>query len=244
MARYTIDKNGNVVFLQSDGRPTAPLEVTTRTNRKSPTGHGKTGANKRPKANKRRKGTPSMGEKRRQTKGTSAPYEAAKEALKRTEEKSAAVEWLDGFDEAYALGEAASQASSPNYRLAIAAFKRAYRIDPRRKVRSGEKPDPGLFEVPTKIAAAYRLNGQFHEAQKMCEWVLGHYDSRIARMELATVHEDNCDYSQALKLYEELVLSDPHDVRALHGVARMLAKLGRGVEAQEARIRAVQASRG
>ncbi len=238
MAFYTIDKNGNVVFLESDGRPRAPVEVKTRTNRKSPTGRGKTGANKR------RKGTPDAKERRREEQEKAAQIRAVEEASKREEEKFAAVEQLTDFAEAHALGLDASNAPSPDYPLAIAAFKKAYRLDPRRKVRSGEKPDPGLFEVPTKIAAAYRLNGQFHEAQKMCEWVLGHYDSRIARMELATLHEVNCKRSEALKVYKELVHSDPHDMRALRGVARMSDKLGRGVEAREAYDRVRRASRG
>ena len=85
------------------------------------------------------------------------------------------------FEEAYALGVAASKAPSPNYAVAIAAFKRAYTLDPRRRVSPGRKPDPGLFEVPTRLAAVYRLNGQAYEAQKMYEWVLSRYDSRFAR---------------------------------------------------------------
>lgn len=49
------------------------------------------------------------------------------------------------FEGAYALGVAASKASSPNYAVAIAAFKKAYRLDPRRRLRLRRKPDPGLF---------------------------------------------------------------------------------------------------
>ena len=39
------------------------------------------------------------------------------------------------FEGAYALGVA----------FAIAAFKKAYRLDPRRRLRPRRKPDPGLF---------------------------------------------------------------------------------------------------
>ena len=279
MARYTIDQNGNVVFLQSDGSPRAPLEVTPRTNSKSPTGRGKTGANERQKVTPKVKWKPKVTtgfsaaarrraqeERRRQEQERADQARAAKEASKREEEKLAAVEQLTDFAEAHALGVAASSAPSPDYPLAIAAFKKAYRLDPRRKVRSGSKPEPGLFEVPMKLAAAYRLNGQFHESQKMYEWVLKHHDSRIARTELAAVreerlalaavraarekglalaaeHEVNCKRSEALKLYKELVRSDPHDTSALRGVARMLDKLGRGVEAREAYDRVRRASR-
>ena len=70
------------------------------------------------------------------------------------------MEQVTDFDEAYTLEVAASKGSPPNHVIVIAAFRKAYRLDPRRKVRSGRKPDPGLFEVPTRLAAAYRLNGQ------------------------------------------------------------------------------------
>jgi hypothetical protein len=33
-------------------------------------------------------------------------------------------------------------------------------------------------------------NGQFYESQKMYEWVLKHHDSRVAKTELALLHED------------------------------------------------------
>jgi tetratricopeptide (TPR) repeat protein len=193
-------------------------------------------------------------ERRRQEHEQAAQVRAAEEAMRQAEEKFAAVEQLTDFDEAHALGVAASNAPSSDHPLAIAALKKAYRLDPRRKVRAGREPDPGLFEVPMKLAAAYRRNGQYYESQKMYEWVLKHHDSRIARTELgavreemlalAAVHEVNCKRSEALKLYEELVHSDPHDMRALRGVARMLVKLGRGVETREAYNRVRRASRG
>ncbi len=133
---------------------------------------------------------------------------------------------------------AASKASSPDYAVAIAAFKKAYKRDPRRKVRSGKNPDPGLFEVPTRLAAAYRLNGQLYEAQKMYEWVLERQDSRFARVGLAAVHEDNRKHVQALKLYESVLDRHPRDPYALRGAARTLASLGRAEEATEAYERA------
>jgi tetratricopeptide (TPR) repeat protein len=241
-----VDENGLVVSVDS-----VPERKTPFSSKKS-TG-GKTGAKKRYRPTPEFKWAPSTGpklakgidrsaldrwrveERRRQAKEKAVRIRTAEEALKRTEDKIPTVEQLTDFDEAYALGVAASTASSPNYPLAIAAFKKAYRINPRRKVRPGRKPDPGLFEVPMKLAAAYRLNGQFYEAQKMYEWILNHHDSRIARMELAAVYEDSGKHSKALKLYKEWVLTrDPHDARALHGVARTLRKLGRGEEAHEA----------
>ncbi len=139
---------------------------------------------------------------------------------------------------------AASKASSPDYAVAIAAFKKAYKRDPRRKVRSGKNPDPGLFEVPTRLAAAYRLNGQLYEAQKMYEWVLERQDSRFARVGLAAVHEDNRKHVQALKLYESVLDRHPRDPYALRGAARTLASLGRAEEATEAYERGRRARTG
>ncbi len=244
LRRVIVDENGTIVSVQSVPERTAPPSS------KKGTG-GKPKAKKRYRPKPEFKWEPSTGlrvseegdrialdrqrleEKRRQEKEKAASMRAAEEALKRAEGKLPAVGRLTNFDEAYALGVAAGTALSPNYPLAIAAFKKAYALDPRRKVRRGRKPDPGLFEAPMKLAAAYRLNGQLHEAQKMYEWVLGHHDNRTARMGLAAVHEDKGDYSKALKLYKEWVRTrDPYDAGALQGVARTLRRLGRDAEAR------------
>ncbi len=173
-------------------------------------------------------------ERRRRVREEEARRRAAGEARRRKAEGLRAVEQATDFEEAYALGVAASKASSPDYTVAIAAFKKAYRLDPRKKVRPGRKPDPGLFEVPTRLAAAYRLNGQCYEAQKMYEWVLSRHDSRFARVGLAAAYEDNGKHVRALRMYESVLDCDPHDPYALRGVARTLANLGRGEEAIEA----------
>ncbi len=169
---------------------------------------------------------------------------AAEVTRRRTERELRTLDEMTGFEEIYALGIAASKASSPNYAVAIAAFKKAYKLDPRRKVRSGKKPDPGLFEVPTRLAAAYRLNGQLYEAQRMYEWVLEHQDSRFARVGLAAVHEDNRKHVQALQLYESVLNRYPSDAYALRGVARTLASLGRVEEATDAYEKAAEAGEG
>jgi tetratricopeptide (TPR) repeat protein len=154
------------------------------------------------------------------------------------------VERITDFEKAYALGVTASKASPPNYPLAIVAFSKAYRLDPRRKVKPGRKPDPGLFEVLTRLAAAYRLNGQLYEAQKMYEWVLEHHDNRFARVGLAAVHEDNGEHVKALGLYKLVLNQHPDNVYALRGVAKTLANLGRSEEAREAYEKARRASSG
>ena len=80
----------------------------------------------------------------------------------------------------------------------------------------GKRPDPPkLFEIPTRLARAYRLNGQHYEAEKMYEWVLERHDSRFARVGLAAVYEDNGKHSQALMLYESVLAHHPRDAYAL-----------------------------
>ena len=163
---------------------------------------------------------------------------------RRTEEESRAVERLTAVEEAYALGMDAIKTSPPNYPLAIAAFSKAYRLDPRRKVRAGQKPVPGLFEVPTRLAAAYRQNGQHYEARKMYEWVLEHHDNRFARVGLAAVHADEGRHAKALGLYESVLADDPNNRYAWRGAARALGSLGRSEEAREAYGKALLASDG
>ncbi len=193
--RVVVDQNGLVVSVDDGPERTAPPSSTGSVG-------GKTGANKKRKGKPKVKWSPKrttgfsaaarrrvQQERSRQEQEKAAQIRAAEEAMRQAEEKFAAVEQLTDFDEAHALGVAASNASSPDHPLAIAAFKKAYRLDPRRKVKSGRKPEPGLFEVPMKLAAAYKRNGQFYESQKMYEWVLKHHDSRIAKAELAAVHE-------------------------------------------------------
>lgn len=181
---------------------------------------------------------------RRQVAEEQARKKAAEKARRKTEKELRALEELTGFEEIYALGIAASKASSPNYVVAIAAFKKAYRLDPRRKVRPGRKPNPGLFEVPTRLAAAYRSNGQLYEAQRTYEWVLEHQDSRFAKVGLAAVYEDNRKHVQALELYESVLDRYPTDAYALRGVARTMASLGRVEEATDAYERAAATGEG
>ncbi len=179
-------------------------------------------------------------ERHLRAKDEEARLRAAEAAWRRTAEELRAVEQLTDFEEAYALGVAASKASVPNYPLAIAALKKAYRLDPRKRIRRGENPDPGLFEVPTRLAAVYRLSGRRYEAEKMYKWVLDRQDSRFARVGLAAVLEDNSKHSQALMLYEGVLDRHPNDSYALRGVARTLANLGRIEDAVEAYKRAAK----
>ena len=102
------------------------------------------------------------------------------------------IEGIEGFEEARALGilyaggtkggtsySAGQGAVGIDRELAVAAFRRAYSIDPRRRTKAGgERLDPGLFEVPTRLGGVYRAMGEPDEAAKVYRWVLSHHDSR------------------------------------------------------------------
>jgi Flp pilus assembly protein TadD len=78
----------------------------------------------------------------------------------------------------------------------------------------------------------------------MYEWVLEHHDNNFARVALAAVHEDNGKHMKALKLYQSVLDGHPSDPCALRGMARTLARLGRGDEAHEAYKKALPTSGG
>lgn len=150
------------------------------------------------------------------------------------------LETLTSFEDARALGIAATAANPPNYPLAIAAFKKAYALDPRGKLRSGQKPPPGLFEVPIRLARVFRKSGEHYKAQRMYEWILARYDSPAAKVGLAAVHEDKRRHSVALGLYEEVLSQNPDNPYALRGITRTLSSLDRIDEAVEAYGKALE----
>lgn len=239
--RITVDENGLVVAVESVpermGSPSSKGStrgMARKKRRRTPNfewnpSTGQTTADYSASGLARRRAR----ESRRAKEGAAQQAEAVARARRQAEEVRA-VAHLTDFEEVYVLGVNASKGSPPNFPLAIAAFSKAYRLDPRRKVKPGAKPDPGLFEVPTRLAAAYRLNKQPYQAQKMYEWVLEHHDSQFARVGLAAVYEDKGKHVQALKLYQSVLNRNPDNRFALRGVARTLANLGRDEEASKA----------
>ncbi len=150
------------------------------------------------------------------------------------------LETLTSFEEARAMGIAASEVGPESYPLAVAAFKKAYALDPRRKLRQGQKPPSGLFEVPVRLARVFRRSGQHYKAQRLYEWILARHDSTAAKVGLAAVHEDKRRHSVALTLYEEILSREPNNPYALRGIARTLSSLDRAEEAVEAYGKALE----
>jgi tetratricopeptide (TPR) repeat protein len=155
--------------------------------------------------------------------------EAEKERVEadRRAEDLRTVEATMSFEVAYAIGVARSKGDPPDYDLAVAALKKAYRVDPRRKVGPGEAPDPDLFEVPTRLARVLRDAGRLGEAEMMYLWVLERHDSRYARTGIAAVYEDGGEHQKALETYEGVLDRHPRDPYALRGIARTFSSLGR-----------------
>ena len=93
------------------------------------------------------------------------------------------------FSEARQLGISACERRPLSYTLAIVAFRKAFQLDPARKLAPGERPPPELL-VLTRLARVYRKAGQLDKAQRVYEWILGHCDTVHARVGLAAVYED------------------------------------------------------
>lgn len=159
----------------------------------------------------------------------------AREARRRAEEERAEellrVEAMDDFEEAYRIGVAASKGAHPDHPLAIAALRRAWKLDPSR----------GRIPVLNRLARVYRKDGQLDLARKVYEWVLARHDNRYSRVGLAAVYEDLERHGNALEQYETVLSRYPEDSHALRGMARTLASLGRTDEAVDAYHRAARA---
>ena len=164
-----------------------------------------------------------------------AERERAREARQRAEEERAEellrVEAMDDFEEAYRIGVGASKGAHPDHPLAIAALRRAWKLDPSRE----------RVPVLNRLAAVYRKDGQLDLARRTYEWVLARHDNRYSRVGLAAVYEDLGRHGDALEQHEAVLARYPEDSHALRGMARTLASLGRTDEAIDAYHRAARA---
>lgn len=182
-----------------------------------------------------------------------AEAERARARVRRRAEKRARllaeIGEIAGFEEARALGSlyaggyrgggepGRTHAVGVDLELAEAALRRAWEIDPRRKGPAGLR-DPGLYEVPTRLAGVFRAKGELARAAATYEWVLAREESSYARVGLAAVRQDQGRPGEALALYEGVLEDNPDDVYALRGIARTLANLERVEESVAAYERA------
>lgn len=132
------------------------------------------------------------------------------------------IESLTSFEEARAVGRAARNARHPDYVLAVAALRKAFKLAPQRR---------GIL---TELAATYRASSQLEKAEKLYLWILDNHPNSAARVGLAAVYGDQGKHVKALKLYEEVLAREPGNPYALRGIARAYSDLGRHDEAAEA----------
>ena len=177
----------------------------------------------------------------------------AREREEKRERLLAEIRAIETFEEARALGAlyaggyrgggepGRTHAVGVDLDLAEAALRRAWEVDPRRKDPAGRR-DPGLYEVPTRLAGVFRAKRELARAAATYEWVLGREDSSYARVGLAAVKQDQGRPDEALSLYEGVLEGNPDDAYALRGMARTLANLDRVEQSVAAYERAASVS--
>lgn len=141
------------------------------------------------------------------------------------------VDSLTSFDEARSLAVAAKEASSPDYELAIAAFRKAFMLDPSRK---------GIL---VSLAATYRADRHLSKAEKLYAWILEHKGGTAAQIGLAAVYRDMKRPEEACKLYKSVLHERPDDLYALKGIAGVYSDLGFTEKAVETYEKAVASAR-
>jgi tetratricopeptide (TPR) repeat protein len=162
----------------------------------------------------------------------------AREREEKRERLLAEVRAIETFEDARALGvlyaggypgggpPGRTHAVSIDLELAEVALRRAFEIDPRKKEPAGRR-DPGVYEVPTRLAGVFRAQGDLTRAAATYEWVLEREDSPYAKVGLAAVRQDQGRPHEALELYEEVLRKNPGDAYGWRGMARTLTSLGR-----------------
>lgn len=150
--------------------------------------------------------------------------EEIEEEVRKQREYEALIEKIrsiTGFAEAYEMGRVHKDKSPAKRRIAVEAFKQAFRIDRSR------------FDVLIELAAVHRTLRQRDEAERSYEWVLRRRESSAAKIGLVAIYKDKKRLRDGLKLCEEVIELEPHNYYALRCRAGILSELDRGVEAME-----------
>jgi tetratricopeptide (TPR) repeat protein len=129
---------------------------------------------------------------------------------------------MKSFNEVYKIAKTYKDKALPQRRIAVEAFKQAFRLDRRRT---------GIL---IELAAVQRTMRQRDEAQRIYEWILKRDDEHsIAKVGLAAIYKDRKRLRDGLKLCDEVLVKDPHNPYALRCRAGILSELDRGSEAAE-----------
>lgn len=158
--------------------------------------------------------------------------ESIEKALKEIEEKVCEerdyekrideVRSIRNFAEAYAIGRSCKDKSPARRRIAVEAFRQAFRLD-------GNK-----VGVLIELAALHRSLRQRDEAERIYAWILRREQKNAAaKVGLAALYKDKKRLRDGLKLCDEVLAEEPRNPYALRCRAGILSELDRGAEAAE-----------
>jgi tetratricopeptide (TPR) repeat protein len=129
---------------------------------------------------------------------------------------------MKSFEEVYKIAKSYKNKALPQRRIAVEAFRQAFRLDRRRT---------GIL---VELAAVHRTMRQRDEAQRIYEWILKRDNEHsIAKVGLAAIYKDKKRLRDGLKLCDEVLAREPHNSYALRCRAGILSELDRGSEAAE-----------
>ena len=129
---------------------------------------------------------------------------------------------MRSFAEVYAIGRANKDKSPARRRMAVEAFRQAFRLN---KEKVG---------VLIELAAVHRSLRQRDEAERIYAWILRREQNSAAKVGLAAVYKDRKRLRDGLRLCDEVLVKDPLNSYALRCRAGILSELDRGEEAAEA----------
>lgn len=125
------------------------------------------------------------------------------------------------FAEAYAMGRAYKDKSPARRRIAVEAFRQAFRLD-RNKT-----------DVLIELAAVNRSLRQRDEAERIYSWILRREQNSAAKVGLAAIYKDRKRLRDGLRLCDEVLADEPRNPYAFRCRAGILSELDRGAEAAE-----------
>ena len=128
---------------------------------------------------------------------------------------------IRNFAEAYAIGRSCKDKSPARRRIAVEAFRQAFRLD-------GNK-----LGVLIELAALHRSLRQRDEAERIYAWILRREHNSAAKVGLAALYKDRKRLRDGLKLCDEVLAEEPRNPYALRCRAGILSELDRGAEAAE-----------
>lgn len=128
---------------------------------------------------------------------------------------------MGSFAEALAVGRANKDKSPARRRIAVEAFRQAFRLNRER------------VEVLIELAAVHRSLRQRDEAERIYAWTLRREQNSAAKVGLAAVYKDRKRLRDGLRLCDEVLAKEPRNPHALRCRAGILSELDRGAEAAE-----------